>query len=226
MQGREVQVARTEIGGITYGAQWFQYCGVQTYPGLQPDADQDNYFRYAGGNVNEWQRDLEGEYFSPNTDLGLTWYERRPMLYHHGLDGDLKAAVIGTIDRLHADETGVWAEGQLDLRQRYIRAVQRLVDRGALSWSSGSLPHLVEVATDGHIKRWPIVEGSLTPTPAEPRHTDVRTVKSAFDALGIDDDGRMGPAVSTISLPISAATMWARVVLPRPGGPESSTWSS
>ena len=108
------------------------------------------------------------------------------MLYHHGLDGDLKAAVIGTIDTLVADETGVWAEAQLDLRQRYVRAVQRLVDKGVLGWSSGSLPHLVEVAGDGQIKRWPIVEGSLTPAPAEPRRTDVHTIKSAYEALGLD----------------------------------------
>ena len=72
-----------------------------------------------------------------------------------------------------------------------MQVVKRLVDRGILNWSSGSLPHLVEVATDGYIKRWPVVEGSLTPTPAEPRQTDVQTIKSAYDALGLDV-GRLG----------------------------------
>ena len=143
-----------------------------------------------GGYLIVWgddpRRDLTGEYFTPATDLGLTWYPERPLLYHHGLDGTLKAAVIGTIDTLRVDEAGVWAEGQLDMRERYVQAVQKLVMKGALSWSSGSLPHLVDVATDGEIKRWPIVEGSLTPTPAEPRRTDVRTVKSAYAALGLD----------------------------------------
>lgn len=56
-QGRKVQVARTDIGGTTYGAQWFQYCGVQTYPGLQPDADQDEYFRYASNSPYKWQQE-------------------------------------------------------------------------------------------------------------------------------------------------------------------------
>ncbi|MBZ0292555.1 MAG: phage major capsid protein, partial [Anaerolineae bacterium] len=143
-----------------------------------------------GGYLVIWgspaQRDLQGEYFTQDTDLGLDWYDQRPVLYHHGLDGDLKAAVIGVIDTLTPDETGVWAEAQLDLRQRYVHAVQRLVDKGILGWSSGSLPHLVEVGADGGIKRWPIIEGSLTPAPAEPRRTDVRTIKSAFDALGMD----------------------------------------
>lgn len=130
--------------------------------------------------------DLEGEYFTPQTDVGLDWYDQRPVLYHHGLDGNLKAAVIGVIDTLRHDEIGIWAEAQLDLHKRYVRTVSQLVDRGILSWSSGSLPHLVQVETDGHIKQWPIVEGSLTPTPAEPRHTDVQTLKSAYKALGLD----------------------------------------
>ncbi len=148
-----------------------------------------------GGYLIVWggpeQRDLQGEYFTPETELGLEWYEQRPALYHHGLDGSLKAAVIGVIDQLKADETGVWAEAQLDLRQRYVRTIHKLIERGVLGWSSGSLPHLVEVAEDGRIKRWPIVEGSLTPTPAEPRRTDVRTLKSAYEALGLSDAFRV-----------------------------------
>ncbi len=143
-----------------------------------------------GGYLIAWgearQPDMQGEYFTPETDVGLDWYERRPLLYHHGLDGALKAAVIGVIDSLTPDEIGLWAEAQLDLRKRYVRAVRRLVDQGALSWSSGSLPHLVEVGEGGRIKRWPIVEGSLTPSPAEPRKTDARTLKSAYKALGLD----------------------------------------
>jgi HK97 family phage major capsid protein len=145
-----------------------------------------------GGYLVIWgspeQRDLQGEYFTPETELGLDWYEQRPVLYHHGLDGNLKAAVIGVIDTLRPDATGLWAEAQLDLRQRYVRTVQKLVDRGILGWSSGSLPHLVDVAEDGRIKHWPIVEGSLTPAPAEPRRTDVHTLKSAYDTLGLDTE--------------------------------------
>ena len=143
-----------------------------------------------GGYMLVWgeadRRDLQGEFFTPQTDVGLDWYEQRPVLYHHGLDGALKAAVIGVIDTLRPDDTGLWAEAQLDLHKRYVRAVRRLVDLGVLSWSSGSLPHLVDVGEDGRIKCWPIVEGSLTPTPAEPRQTNVQTLKSAYKSLGLD----------------------------------------
>lgn len=137
---------------------------------------------------NPQQRDLQGEYFTPETELALDWYAQRPVLYHHGLDGALKAAVIGTIDTLKLDTTGLWAEAQLDLRKRYVRTVLKLVENGILGWSSGSLPHLVDVADDGHIRRWPLIEGSLTPAPAEPRRTDVQTIKSAYGALGLNTE--------------------------------------
>lgn len=146
---------------------------------------------------NPTHKDLQGEYFSPESDLGLDWYSQRPMLYHHGLDATMKSSVVGVIDSVKADQTGVWAEGQLNMRNQYVAAVLKLIQKGILGWSSGSLPHLVEVASDGHIKRWPIVEGSLTPTPAEPRRTDVHTIKSAYAAMGLDStrlDGTGTPA--------------------------------
>ena len=60
-QGREVTVARMQLGGITYTSEWFQYCGVQTYPGVEPEADQDNFFRYTSSPPYEWQQEeVEG----------------------------------------------------------------------------------------------------------------------------------------------------------------------
>jgi Rieske Fe-S protein len=55
VSGRQVMIAETDVGGITYSSAWFQYCGVQTYEGAQPDADQDNFFRAAAGSPYEWQ---------------------------------------------------------------------------------------------------------------------------------------------------------------------------
>jgi phage head maturation protease len=145
-----------------------------------------------GGYLVVWgdrsKRDLQGEYFTADTELGLNWYPRRPVLYHHGLDGNLGPVMIGQIEIMQPDSTGLWVEAQLDMHSQWSRAVLELVDQGALGWSSGSLPHLVDVATDGYIRRWPIVEGSLTPTPAEPRYTDVVAVKAAFTALGLSTD--------------------------------------
>ncbi len=103
-----------------------------------------------GGYLVVWgdasRPDLQGEYFTPDTDLGLDWYPRRPVLYHHGLDGDLGPVMIGQIEVMQPDYTGVWVEAQLDLHNRWARAVLDLVQQDALGWSSGSLPHLVDVA--------------------------------------------------------------------------------
>ncbi len=140
-----------------------------------------------GGYLAVWgsadQRDLHGEYFTPATDFGLDWYPARPVLYQHAQDAAVKMAALGVIDTLRADDTGLWAEAQLDKRRKYVDAVLTLIERGALSWSSGSLPQLVKTAPDGRITHWVIVEGSLTPTPAEPRLTDVRALKSALNEL-------------------------------------------
>jgi len=143
-----------------------------------------------GGYLAVWgdpqRRDLQDEYFTPDTDFGLDWYAQRPALYHHGQDAALKADPIGVIDTLRRDDIGLWAEAQLAKRGRYLEAVRELIGRGALSWSSGSLPHLVKMAADGRIERWVLVEGSLTPTPAEPRlSTDVRALKSAYLSMNI-----------------------------------------
>jgi len=54
-QGQEITVAEMQLGGITYSSEWFQYCGVQTYPGVVPDADQDNFLRYSSSPPYDWQ---------------------------------------------------------------------------------------------------------------------------------------------------------------------------
>lgn len=145
-----------------------------------------------GGYLVVWgsaeARDLQGEYFTPETELGLDYYDNRPLLYQHGLDDTLGTLKIGTIHSLKKDDIGVWMEAQLDMRQEYARAVARLVEQGALGLSSGTLPHWVTVDEDGHIRRWIIVEGSATPTPAEPRtNLDVMKALTELDSfLGTD----------------------------------------
>jgi Rieske Fe-S protein len=53
-------VAQMDLGGATYSSAWFQYCGVQTYPGVDPGTDQDNVFRVSSGagNTYSWMSDL------------------------------------------------------------------------------------------------------------------------------------------------------------------------
>lgn len=55
--GRTVTIAEMELGGKTYSNQWFQYCGVQELPGLDPEGDFDQYLRYAEDPPYQWQQD-------------------------------------------------------------------------------------------------------------------------------------------------------------------------
>lgn len=143
-----------------------------------------------GGYLIHWgspeDKDLDREYFTPETDLCLDWYNQRPAIYHHGLDLKIKGMKVGIIDRLVPDDVGLWAESQIDLYNDYVRAIWGMVQRGILKWSSGAMPQLVETASDGRIKTWPLIEGSLTVTPAKPFGTQIVPVK-ALKALPLPD---------------------------------------
>ncbi|MDY6778998.1 MAG: ubiquinol-cytochrome c reductase iron-sulfur subunit, partial [Halobacteria archaeon] len=47
-----------EIAGFEYKLDWFQYCGVQSYPGVYPSFESNNRFHY---NEREWHSDMGGE---------------------------------------------------------------------------------------------------------------------------------------------------------------------
>lgn len=129
-------------------------------------------------------KDFDGEFFSPRTDFALDWFGdwQRPLLYQHGLDGNLKTSVVGRI-AVKATDKGLWMQAQLDKAHEYAEEVAKLVQEKALGASSGSVSHLVERdQKSGEIKRWPLVEGSLTPIPANPLAQVGYPVKSA-DAI-------------------------------------------
>ena len=68
--GIEVEIARTENfkgTGVTYTQEWFQYCGVESYQGLQPSLETDNLFRVGSNPAYDWQ----GEAYSEGDPLNL-----------------------------------------------------------------------------------------------------------------------------------------------------------
>lgn len=146
---------------------------------------------------NESAKDLHGEFFTPATDFCLEWFNRRPMLYHHGLDGKTETMIVGVIDTIKKDHTGLWAEARLDIddelnawehdqrkrRRAYLEKIRAMLGRGELSWSSGSVGHLTRRKASGEIVRWPLIEGSATPGPAEPRRTEISLLKTALSGV-------------------------------------------
>lgn len=125
-------------------------------------------------------KDLTGTFFSERTDFALDWFPEggRPGLYHHGADAQFGIRPIGReIKSWQEDGKGVWVRAQLDKAHAYWSEVKGLIDKGLLFMSSGSVDHLVEATKSGEIVRWPWVEWTLTPIPANPEAV-VRAVRS------------------------------------------------
>jgi len=125
-------------------------------------------------------KDLHGQFFSAKTDFAwdLITDGQRPLLYQHGLDSTLKTNVIGRWSVKKIDEAGVWVRAQLDARSAYLNEIKDLLGADALGLSSATMGHLVKVAAKtGEILRWPVVELSLTPNPANPAAYVVKTAE-------------------------------------------------
>lgn len=135
-------------------------------------------------------KDTDGEFFSKNTDLCLDWFpDSRPLLYHHGLDSGPGVAAVGKVDSTTAKEAddGWWVQAQLDKSNAYFEAISKLVADGKLFASSGAMPHLTLKARTGEILRWPWVELSLTPTPANLfARVEPAAAKAHYTAAGIE----------------------------------------
>lgn len=150
------------------------------------------------------QKDLTGEYFTADTEFLIENYPIKGVnaLFHHGLDEDVSVIPIGAIDYVEVRPDGIWAETkndfmncykaylsglqepdewkakQLAYAKEYQQFIDEMIESGELGWSSGALPQSVIVDDDGRIKRWAIIEGSLTPSAAMPFKTRVSTLKS------------------------------------------------
>jgi hypothetical protein len=141
---------------------------------------------------SEAARDLDGEFFTPETEEMTAIFDaigKLPFLYNHATDGALKSSVVGVIDVLAADDVGLWYEAQLKQGERYNEAIRQLVNKNMLGTSSGTLPGARRVAKNGQILRWPVIEGSATTTPADPRQVverPIAEIKSAFSAIGLE----------------------------------------
>lgn len=125
------------------------------------------------------QTDLDGEFFTPDTDFGRPVKSGESfdlnLYWHHGLDPVVGRRQIGE-GKVKADDVGLWYEGIIAESDDYLRRIQRLAGKGRLGFSSGAAAHLVEKepvpgTKSTAITRWPLGEASLTHCPAEPTNT-------------------------------------------------------
>jgi len=151
---------------------------------------EDRFGSYAIMWGNKRQRDITGEYFTPQTKGLLEIYNaigKLPVVYHHTMDNKVGGEVVGVIDTVRTDDIGVWVEGELRKASRYRDAIKYMMKNQGLYFSSGALPMSKKVGRNGEIKQWVWAELSLTPEPAEPRMTvaPVKLLKS-YSEIGID----------------------------------------
>ena len=142
----------------------------------------DDVVRIGGYGVVFGGRDLEGETFTAETDFDLDLVPVKPVFYDHTLNNTIKTARLANVNVVQADHIGLWIEAEMQKAVEYADAVIKLVEQGVLGWSSGTVSHLAR-REGGVIKSWPIVEFSLTATPAEPRTIGVERIKSLYPEL-------------------------------------------
>jgi len=135
---------------------------------------------------SEKDRDLDDEFFTKDTFFGARRGDRSDVFLHHGIpiDEAVKDYAPRTMKNpvtVKEDEVGLLATHLLDMADEYEHMIHGLVEAEKLCWSSGAIPYGVVVEKNGHIKRWPIVEASYTPTPAEPRN-HIMALKAYLEA--------------------------------------------
>jgi len=141
--------------------------------------------------------DLDGEYFSPRTDIygsiaGLRKTRERLLDWHHGSDELMRRVVIGkTILDPDPDEDGWWVDAWLKAGQKHLAMVRRLVDRGAKLFGSSEAAYK-NVADDGEILVWPMILETLTTRP-----TNTLSVLRPSKAM-LDDIEPVDPALRKV----------------------------
>ena len=147
-----------------------------------------------GGNaVSGWlvqfdKVDVDGQYFTKDTDFGSDRESlTMPIMYRHGKSKKAKKTRYGEL-HITRKEAGLWAEGTIDANKKYAKEILSLAASGTLGWSSGSSEHctdFVKTTKGERIDAWFLIEGSLTPNPAEPSNNAF--VKSTDDFDATDD---------------------------------------
>ena len=141
--------------------------------------------------------DLEGDYFTQDTDFGFPVKSGSAvplnLYYHHGMDSVVGKRCIGT-GYVKMTDTGLWYEAQVDLADDYGKMIAKLCKQGVMGYSSGAAGHLVQrkaMAGANEIVTWPIAEASITPTPAEYRNT-VKSLKEFYMDAEMDPEEEIG----------------------------------
>lgn len=171
-------------------------------------SETDEHITIGGHGVVFGGVDLDGETFTKDTNYMLGLVPNKPLLYDHGGNKKHGIEFIGTVTKMTPDDTGLWMEAEIAKSDRY-RDIVKLIEAERVGLSTGSVGHMTQ-RKGSVIKTWPIVEVSLTTTPAEHRTIGVARIKQlstyakSLEALlpevAQDSDGGTATAPATISI--------------------------
>lgn len=133
--------------------------------------------------------DLEGETFTPETDYMLDLAPVKPVYIDHSQETEFVTSdgkrvkltaideAVGQVIEVTPDDVGLYMRMQIDKAGRYWRVVEEMIGTEKAGLSSGTIGHLAR-RNGKTITRWPLVEESITLTPAEPRTVGVERLKA------------------------------------------------
>jgi hypothetical protein len=133
--------------------------------------------------------DLDGEWFSPRTDIKPDWFPERIVDWHHGKDEIMGRTALGKAVDLgpfrgagnEPDEDGWWVTVWMNHGEKRVGLVKKLAERGAqLYGSSESVSGLTAKATNGEILAWPYVRQTLSTSPQNTLSV-LRPLKATLD---------------------------------------------
>ena len=111
-------------------------------------------------------KDIEGDYFSPNTNFMMEIGDKRPVLYFHGDTPwgtpDYMPEVIGRATATRKDGKGLWFEVVLDKTKKHAARIWNAAVKGIAKASTGAVNYLVRRnKVTGELLTWPIGELTL-----------------------------------------------------------------
>ena len=136
-------------------------------------------------------KDTDDEFFSARTDIKADWFDRRPLIWHHGQDQTMKAEPeIGIEDDLEMEHDGWWATAWLDRSHRYWSAStsgSRKARCTARRGPSGTSPARTTRRANGSSGRTSNRPLTLTPPTRSPGIKPAKALAD-FKSAGIEVD--------------------------------------
>lgn len=140
-EGRTVTIAETQLGGMKYSSEWFQYCGVESYEGIQPEYDSDNFFLSGDSPPYDWQSqqlsggdrftvDMFSDYKEWGNDIGKSGLGKPAAGTWRSEDADN----VIPIQLIRSPLIEEIANGNTDAPQAIVEWVKASTSQGFIAW--------------------------------------------------------------------------------------------